>query len=135
MGRLFVLGTSSYPRFESATPEPPTMSFISCSFDMTMYENRLKSFDSGWYISFITPSQMAKAGFYYLGLHDRVRCMYCAKEFDYWKHGDDPSIRHKSISPECSFFDENNGNSNQCYMRYILLYFIKNITRTVIRFF
>lgn len=74
------------------------------SWDLTTYANRLKTFDGVWKLDFITPNQMAKAGLYYLGIQDRVRCLFCSKEFDYWKPGDDPAVEHKRQSPHCAFF-------------------------------
>jgi len=34
--------------------------------------------------------RMARAGFYYLGLRDRVRCFCCQQEVDQWQAGDNP---------------------------------------------
>ncbi|XP_050525793.1 baculoviral IAP repeat-containing protein 2-like isoform X2 [Daktulosphaira vitifoliae] len=79
------------------------------SWDLTSYENRLKTFNDEWKLEFLRPTQMAKAGLYYLGKQDRVRCMFCSKEFDYWQQGDDPLVEHKRKSPQCPFFKENSG--------------------------
>lgn len=79
--------------------------------DMMILENRLKSFtDNNWKLPFITPDQMANAGLYYLGILDRVRCVFCSREFDYWQPDDDPVIEHKRKSPRCPFFNGNQGN-------------------------
>lgn len=76
---------------------------------MSVYENRLKTFDNGWVLPFITPIQMAKAGLYYLGKNDRVRCVMCSTVFGCWKRDVDPYDEHKRVSPDCQFFKENAG--------------------------
>lgn len=77
--------------------------------DLSIYENRLETFKNGWLLTFITPIQMAKAGLYYMGKQDRVKCVLCLTEFDIWKRGVDPFVEHKRISPQCQFFNENQG--------------------------
>lgn len=79
-------------------------------WDLSCLENRIRTFIGRWKLNFITPEQMAKAGFYYLGPGDRVRCMFCAKEVDRWQPGDNPVTEHKRVSPLCIFFKENPGS-------------------------
>lgn len=43
---------------------------------MRREQDRLDSFHS-WTLSIITPAELAKAGFYYLGQGDRVACFSC----------------------------------------------------------
>ena len=43
---------------------------------MRREQDRLDSFNT-WVLSTITPSELAKAGFYYLGMGDRVACFTC----------------------------------------------------------
>lgn len=78
-------------------------------WDLTIYEHRLRTFNVGWKLDFVTPEQMAKAGLYFLGKQDYVRCTFCSEEFDFWERGDDPIIVHKRVSPECPFFKQNQG--------------------------
>ncbi|VVC24367.1 Hypothetical protein CINCED_3A022001 [Cinara cedri] len=104
-----IILNSSYPLSESATGSPPEQSSEPPTWDLTIYENRLRTFNVGWKLDFITPDQMAKAGLYYLGKQDRVRCLFCSKEFDYWQRGDDPIIEHRNKSPQCPFFRESEG--------------------------
>lgn len=85
-----------------ASPDAP-------AWDYTVYENRLSTFSEGWAVEFITPQQMASAGFYYMGTRDKVRCLYCSKELDTWEPTDDPVEEHKRISPQCAFFRESRG--------------------------
>jgi len=109
-----IIINTSYPLTESISDNPlepisRSMSDETPSWDLTTYENRLRTFDGVWKLQFITPNQMAKAGLYYLGIQDRVRCLFCSKEFDYWQRGDDPSVEHKRQSPQCPFFNDSSG--------------------------
>lgn len=97
--------------------------------------NRLSSFKNEknpWVLNFITPGQMARAGFYYTGVKDRVECMYCFEKFDNWCHSDDPLVVHKRVSPYCAFFDEDQGKFNKTSIcntflfRLLLLFKINN---------
>lgn len=76
------------------------------TWDLSVYENRLRTFETGWVLPFITPIQMAKAGLYYMGKEDHVRCMLCSKDFVYWERNIDPYEEHKRVSPDCQFFKE-----------------------------
>jgi len=87
---------------QELTIEQPT-------WDDITYENCLRTY-IGWKLDFITPKQMAKAGLYYLGKHDHVKCSICSTIFDNWKCGDDPIEEHKHRAPKCLFFNENHGN-------------------------
>lgn len=79
--------------------EPPTP-----SWDMTVFENRLKTLEKNkWPLDFLTPHQMASAGFFYMGVQDQVSCIYCSKFFGYWMRGEDPLQTHKRSSPTCTF--------------------------------
>lgn len=108
-----VIINTSLPSNESTNnslePISRSMSNETPSWDLSTYENRLKTFDGLWKLQFITPNQMAKAGLYYLGIQDRVRCLFCSKEFDYWQPGDDPTVEHKRQSPQCPFFNDSSG--------------------------
>lgn len=88
-----------------------TLASGSPTWDLTRYENRLRTFflTNEWKLQFITPEEMAEAGLYYLGKQDRVRCMFCSKEFDYWQRGDEPLVEHRRKSPQCPFFSQNSG--------------------------
>ena len=48
------------------------------------------------------PSQLAKAGFYYVGPGDTVRCFACQCIYKNWKENDSPAIVHQRVSPACS---------------------------------
>lgn len=84
----------------------PECTILIC--DMKIYENRLKTFKK-WPSKCITPEKLARAGFYYTGMQDKVRCLYCPNEFEYWGKDDDPYTEHKLASPQCQYFKEKLG--------------------------
>lgn len=75
---------------------------------MKIYENRLKTYNK-WPLKFITADKLAKAGFYYTGIKDKVKCLYCSIYLEYWGKNDDPYIKHKLLSPHCQYFKEKQG--------------------------
>lgn len=111
-GCSIILNTSfTFPEFTLQDPlDVYSESYESLILDLTTYASRLRTFNGVWELDFITPNQMAKAGFSYSGEQDCVRCGSCSKVFYDWEHGDDPFVIHKSKSPQCQFVNENNGN-------------------------
>lgn len=63
-------------------------------------EVRLRSF-SKWPVSFVSPISLAKAGFYFFNLEDRVRCAWCQGVVGQWEEGDDPFVVHQRFFPAC----------------------------------
>ncbi|OWF45524.1 E3 ubiquitin-protein ligase XIAP [Mizuhopecten yessoensis] len=61
---------------------------------------RLKSFAAQRSIN-VRPIRLARAGFYYTGTSDEVRCYSCGKRRSNWVAGEDPNEIHKQISPGC----------------------------------
>lgn len=107
-GFTIILNTS-YPLVELisvSVPNPSTMSSDISQLNLTQYEQRLVTYMNKWEFNFITPSQMAKAGFYYTGTEDRVKCLFCSIEFGSWDRDDDPLEKHKQLSPRCPFFSQ-----------------------------
>lgn len=105
-GTPVVLETT-YPLSEFVCGTPPESSTAMHVFDLTNYDNRLKTFrDSNWTLDFIAPCEMARAGFYYKGRSDTVKCIFCSIELSYWKRGDNPLVEHKLKSPQCQFIKE-----------------------------
>lgn len=74
-------------------------------WDLTKYENRLRTFEEKWLLKFITPEQLARAGFYSMGRQDHVRCPVCQYEASYWSPGEDPLVEHMVRSPNCPMFN------------------------------
>ncbi|XP_069133442.1 baculoviral IAP repeat-containing protein 2-like isoform X2 [Argopecten irradians] len=58
-----------------------------------------------------TPIQMAKAGFFYAGYGDYVRCFYCGGCLRNWEPGDDPWVEHARWFPRCVYVKQNKGQA------------------------
>ena len=56
-----------------------------------------------------TPADMANAGLYYLGTHDKVKCFYCNGGLQNWDTHDDPWFEHAKWFPECEFLLQQRG--------------------------
>lgn len=72
---------------------------------LDLEENRLKTFQcKTWSLSFISPQDLAKAGFYFVGpQYDEVKCYSCELQLCEWKKGDNPYYYHKLWAPYCPF--------------------------------
>nr|XP_026693981.1 baculoviral IAP repeat-containing protein 2-like [Ciona intestinalis] len=53
--------------------------------------------------------QIAKAGFYYLGDRDRVKCWYCNRGLQNWDPDDEPWTEHAKWFPICQFVLQQKG--------------------------
>ncbi|XP_004484181.3 baculoviral IAP repeat-containing protein 3 [Dasypus novemcinctus] len=51
----------------------------------------------------ISERSLARAGFYYTGVNDKVKCFCCGLMLDNWKQGDNAIEKHKKLYPSCSF--------------------------------
>ncbi|XP_074160507.1 baculoviral IAP repeat-containing protein 2-like isoform X1 [Sminthopsis crassicaudata] len=51
----------------------------------------------------ISERSLARAGFYYTGVNDRVKCFCCGLMLDNWKQGDNAIDKHKQLYPSCAF--------------------------------
>jgi hypothetical protein len=71
--------------------------------DMRYESNRLKSFGNSWPSSYVTPEQLAAAGFHYLKWEDHVTCRYCRVGVSKWVEGDNAWDDHLKYSPNCPF--------------------------------
>ncbi|XP_068600086.1 baculoviral IAP repeat-containing protein 2 isoform X2 [Brachionichthys hirsutus] len=69
---------------------------------MRREQDRLDSFHP-WTLSIITPAELAKAGFYYLGQGDRVACFSCGGQLSNWEPGDRAVSEHQRHYPNCRF--------------------------------
>lgn len=70
---------------------------------MEYYENRLRTFDT--YPPQMVPDkyELAKAGFYYTGLSDRVICFRCDIKLKDWDKSDNALNEHEKWSPDCQY--------------------------------
>jgi len=83
------------------TPSSENTSIPMSTNDLSREENRLKTFDTNWPLTFISPRILAKTGFYYLGPHDQVKCYFCKVEISSWESGDNEVSEHSRWSPNC----------------------------------
>jgi hypothetical protein len=49
------------------------------------------------------PADLAKAGFYYFGIKDMVKCFFCNGGLKNWDHNDDPYEDHVRWFPKCQY--------------------------------
>ncbi|KAL8575284.1 hypothetical protein ACOMHN_001829 [Nucella lapillus] len=73
-------------------------------------QDRLNTFHDWPQCAAVEPLALAKAGLYYLGQGDRVRCAFCMGTLKNWKHGDDPFVEHRTHFRNCPFV----GGQNDC---------------------
>ncbi|XP_059481873.1 baculoviral IAP repeat-containing protein 3-like isoform X1 [Neocloeon triangulifer] len=55
---------------------------------------------------FVKPVELAASGFYYAGVEDSVRCIYCNLEVRGWEEGDTPKTEHIRWNPNCPFLKQ-----------------------------
>lgn len=73
------------------------------SLNFATLDSRVRSF-SNWTKSHVqVPDELAKAGFYYLGIDDEVRCFYCDGGLRFWLKEDDPFFEHARYFPKCAY--------------------------------
>ncbi|XP_026553153.1 baculoviral IAP repeat-containing protein 7 [Pseudonaja textilis] len=71
--------------------------------------DRLVSFENWPSYSPVSPQLLARAGFFYTGQQDYVRCFYCDGALRNWEQGDDPWIEHARWFPRCAFLLQSRG--------------------------
>jgi len=68
--------------------------------------NRLASFPEVWtFDDDVNPIELAKAGFYYMGYADNVKCFSCNLVLSEWTADDDPMDEHYKHSPKCAYIN------------------------------
>jgi len=68
---------------------------------MNQFLHRLSTFVNWPSTALISPSKLAKTGFVYTGVRDRVRCYLCSAEIDGWENGNNPVSRHREVRQDC----------------------------------
>ncbi|XP_077466480.1 E3 ubiquitin-protein ligase XIAP-like [Stigmatopora argus] len=71
--------------------------------DFSVMNTRLHSFNGSSLSEQVPAERLARAGFYFTGEADRVRCFSCRMTVENWCRGDTPVERHKEVSPLCKF--------------------------------
>ncbi|XP_060700383.1 baculoviral IAP repeat-containing protein 7-like [Hemiscyllium ocellatum] len=88
---------SQLQRISMEDPAPPI------NIEMDAEEARLRTFQN-WPAGFpIQPQQLARAGFFYTGHRDNVKCFHCDGELRNWELGDDPWMEHAKWFPRCEY--------------------------------
>ena len=72
--------------------------------DMRYEQARLRSFAHWPKSDMIQPSNLARAGMYFIGPGDRVQCAFCKGKLEGWIRGDNPLEEHrKHFGARCRF--------------------------------
>jgi len=79
-----------------SSPEGPT------EIDFRSEAARLSSY-ANWEVTFVSPADLARAGFYSLNQHDSCKCAFCHNCVGDWVEGDDPMSEHSNLFPLCRF--------------------------------
>ena len=102
------------PKVASGSPEGSLESLSSISSsspimaidynDMRFEQARLRSFAHWPKSDMIRPSNLARAGMYFIGPGDRVQCAFCKGKLEGWIRGDNPLDEHrKHFGARCRF--------------------------------
>ena len=86
------------------TVDPVEM--INHEFDFDTVQKRLNTFSRWPRDNPVEPVELAEAGFFAIGVDDRVVCFKCGVHLRQWKTGDDALKEHKEFSPGCPFLLE-----------------------------
>ncbi|NWU47750.1 BIR7B protein, partial [Dromas ardeola] len=77
--------------------------------EMVTEEMRLSTFRNWPRYTDMRPEQLARAGFFYTGQDDVVRCFYCDGGVRNWSLSDDPWREHAKWYPGCEFLLRSRG--------------------------
>lgn len=87
------------------------------------YQARLDSFKE-WPASLCQqPTDLAKAGFYYFGIKDMVKCFFCNGGLKNWDHDDDAIQDHVRWFPTCQYIRQLIGHE---YIEQVRLFLLLN---------
>ena len=67
------------------------------------YEARLETYNLWPAQHLVTAESLAKAGFFYTGSDDEVRCYFCSGGLRKWRIGDNPWDKHQAWFPRCAY--------------------------------
>ncbi|XP_017270511.1 baculoviral IAP repeat-containing protein 7 isoform X2 [Kryptolebias marmoratus] len=77
--------------------------------EMEAEDSRLTSFHNWPTEASVQPDVLARAGFFYTGHGDNVKCFYCDGGLRNWEPGDDPWQEHAKWFPRCEFLIQSRG--------------------------
>ncbi|XP_059507383.1 E3 ubiquitin-protein ligase XIAP-like isoform X2 [Stegostoma tigrinum] len=76
-----------------------------CKQDLSNEIYRLGTFINFPSDSPISEATLARAGFFYTGIKDQVKCFSCGGAVDNWQHGDSAVRKHRQLFPACPFIN------------------------------
>ncbi|XP_061667352.1 baculoviral IAP repeat-containing protein 7 [Syngnathoides biaculeatus] len=77
--------------------------------EMESEGSRLTTFHNWPTEASVQPDVLARAGFFYTGHGDNVKCFYCDGGLRNWEPGDDPWQEHAKWFPRCEFLIQSRG--------------------------
>ncbi|KAJ8016076.1 hypothetical protein DPEC_G00003400 [Dallia pectoralis] len=77
--------------------------------EMEVEESRLTTFHNWPTGAAVQPDVLARAGFFYTGYGDNVKCFFCDGGLRNWEPGDDPWQEHAKWFPRCDFLVQTRG--------------------------
>ncbi|NWH93382.1 BIR protein, partial [Aegithalos caudatus] len=98
---------SSFPQDPVTTRAVEDLPFLSPKLhnpSMRTEDARLRTFHS-WPLTFLSPTDLAKAGLYYLGTADKVACFTCGGQLCNWEPKDNAVSEHRRHYPNCPFVE------------------------------
>ncbi|GFT03129.1 baculoviral IAP repeat-containing protein 3 [Nephila pilipes] len=70
---------------------------------MKLVQERIETFSANWPLPNMDVRKIAEAGFFYLGIKDKVQCPFCKGILSNWEIGDDPLTEHNNHFPLCDY--------------------------------
>lgn len=72
-------------------------------YDLSCELYRMSTFSTFPMNTPVSERSLARAGFYYTGVQDKVKCFSCGLTLENWQPGDNAMEKHKQLYPSCSF--------------------------------
>ncbi|XP_067903469.1 E3 ubiquitin-protein ligase XIAP-like isoform X2 [Heterodontus francisci] len=63
----------------------------------------------------VSEATLARAGFFYTGFKDQVKCFSCGGVVENWQHGDSAVRKHRQLFPACPFINGSCMNENSSF--------------------
>ncbi|XP_067227304.1 baculoviral IAP repeat-containing protein 7 isoform X3 [Chanodichthys erythropterus] len=77
--------------------------------EMESEDNRLSTYQNWPTGASVQPDALARAGFFYTGHGDNVKCFFCDGGLRNWEPGDDPWQEHAKWFPQCEYLLQSRG--------------------------
>jgi ssDNA-binding Zn-finger/Zn-ribbon topoisomerase 1 len=119
--------------FEQENKTETSHACICCDTGNSMHHKmkfekfRLESFKN-WPVPYIDVYELAKDGFYFLGLEDRVECTFCLIKIKNWEAENTARDEHLKWSPQCPIVKGNQTDNVPLIKKARKFIIIKNVT-------